>query len=86
MFQLYDMDGDGMVSVTDVESLLRKAAGEYLTEEEIHKLAVSGLDNQDSVDFQAFALVCYISTHSSNYVISLLSFFFNGSMIYQQYR
>lgn len=52
------MDGDGLVSVGDVENLLRSAAGESLTEEEVHKLAVSGLDNQDSVDYQGFALVC----------------------------
>lgn len=58
LFQLYDVDGDGLVSVGDVETLLRSAAGESLTEEEVHKLAVSGLDNQDSVDFQGFALVC----------------------------
>lgn len=58
LFQLYDVDGDGLVSVGDVENLLRSAAGESLTEEEVHKLAVSGLDNQDSVDYQGFALVC----------------------------
>lgn len=58
LFQLYDVDGDGLVSVGDVETLLKSAAGESLTEEEVHKLAVSGLDNQDAVDFQGFALVC----------------------------
>ena len=64
LFQLYDVDGDGLVSVGDVETLLKSAAGESLTEEEVHKLAVSGLDNQDSVDFQGFALVCsYAHAH-----------------------
>ena len=36
LFQLYDVDGDGLVSVGDVETLLRSAAGESLTEEEVH--------------------------------------------------
>ena len=71
LFQLYDVDGDGLVSVGDVENLLRSAAGESLTEEEVHKLAVSGLDNQDSVDYQGFALVCTFNacTHLCGRVI-----------------
>ena len=58
MFELYDVDGDGMVSVSDVEALLRMAAGENLTDEEVHELAVTGLADHEAVDFQDFAAVC----------------------------
>ena len=47
MFELYDVDGDGVVSVGDVEALLRMAAGEYLAEDEVHQLAVAGLANRE---------------------------------------
>ena len=66
LFRFYDVDGDGFVSVSDVESILRMSAGadagadskRALGDEEIKELARGALGGRDKIDSEGFAVLC----------------------------
>ena len=46
-FRIYDVDGDGFISCSDLEKVLRMLVGEYLTEDTITELATKVVADAD---------------------------------------